>query len=410
MRKISGIDCHIEGVNAVNIEDVKPHPRNHNAHPDTQIALLAKNIKALGWRWPILVSKRSGFIVAGHARREAAALLNVAQVPVSYQDFETEEQETIFRIADNRLAELAEIQMGQIKDLLQELDDGATDMDLTGFDAAELERLMPQAPPETDADAEPQIDKAEELREKWGVEPGQLWQLGEHRILCGDSTKAEDVARVMGGERAGALVADPPYGMRLDADFSSMKNNLRMAKEKGLKSGRKYENVIGDHDDFDAKPVISAFGDPPEQFWFGADYYASTLPDTQHTGAWLVWDKRLDESADKMFGSCFELCWSKRKCKRDIIRIKWAGVFGTEKEPQRGRQHPNQKPVALLVNVVERCEGLIADPFSGSGTTIIACEQLGRKCRAIEISPAYVAVAIQRWADATGKTPERVDA
>jgi hypothetical protein len=144
MRKISGIDCHIEGVNAVNIEDVKPHPRNHNAHPDTQIALLAKNIKALGWRWPILVSNRSGFIVAGHARREAAALLNVAQVPVSYQDFETEEQETIFRIADNRIAELAEIQMGQIKDLLQELDDGATDMDLTGFDAEELERLMNQ--------------------------------------------------------------------------------------------------------------------------------------------------------------------------------------------------------------------------------------------------------------------------
>jgi DNA modification methylase len=402
--KNSTPEVHCKHSKMERVENLRENPRNYNKHSDKQIALLAKNIRHLGWRHPIIVSGLTDFIVAGHARLQAAKLLNLSEVPVDVQPFSSETEELAYLIADNRIAELAEVDNAMLSGLLADetIFDGF-DMDLTGFDGDALADLMPE--PETDVDAEPQIDKAEELREKWGVETGQLWQLGDHRLLCGDSTKAEDVERVMGGEKADCIIADPPYGMRLDADFSGMKNNLKMAQDKGLKNGKKYANVIGDHEDFDAAPVISACGDPESQFWFGADYYSSTLLDTEHSGAWLVWDKRLDESADKMFGSCFELCWSKRKCKRDIIRIKWAGVFGTEKEPQRGRQHPNQKPVALLVDIASRTEGLIVDPFSGSGTTIIACEQLGRKCRAIEISPAYVAVAIQRWADATGKEP-----
>jgi DNA modification methylase len=250
------------------------------------------------------------------------------------------------------------------------------------------------------ADAEPQIDKAAELNKKWKVKTGDLFTIGDHRLLCGDSTKREDVERVMGGEKADAIIADPPYGMRLDADFSGMKNNLKFAQEKGVKRGNKYDDVIGDHEDFNAGPVIEAIGNPAIQFWFGADYYSSTLPGPEHSGAWLVWDKRLDESADKMFGSCFELIWARQKCKRDIIRIKWAGIFGTEKEPQRGRQHPNQKPVELLVNLTERTEGIIIDPFAGSGTTMVACQNLSRKCRGIEISPNYCAVILQRMTDA----------
>jgi ParB-like chromosome segregation protein Spo0J len=126
------------------IENLREHPKNPNKHSDTQIALLAKNIRHLGWRHPILVSGLTGFIVAGHARLQAARVLNLASVPIDVQPFDSETEELAYLIADNRLAELAEIQMGQIKDLLQELDDGATDMDLTGFDAAELERLMLQ--------------------------------------------------------------------------------------------------------------------------------------------------------------------------------------------------------------------------------------------------------------------------
>ncbi|MFH2076106.1 MAG: DNA methyltransferase [Pseudomonadota bacterium] len=254
------------------------------------------------------------------------------------------------------------------------------------------------------SDAEPQIDRAEELNKAWKVKAGDLWQIGEHRLLCGDSTKKEDVARVMAGEKAGAIIADPPYGMRLDADFSGMKGNLRS----GRKQGNKYADVIGDHNDFNAAPVIAAIGDPAIQFWFGADYYSKSLPDAEHSGAWLVWDKRLDESADKMFGSCFELIWARQKCKRDIIRIKWAGIFGTEKGTERARQHPNQKPVELLVNLANRTEGIIIDPFTGSGTCLVACQNLNRKCMGIEISEAYCSVILQRMQDAFGITGERM--
>jgi ParB-like chromosome segregation protein Spo0J len=129
------------------IEDLRPHPRNPNRHGDEQIALLAKNIRHMGWRHPILVSGLTGFIVAGHARLEAAKVLNLAEVPVDVQPFTSETEEIAYLIADNRIAELAEMQTAIIKDLLQELDTGATDMDLTGYTEAALEELMTQAPP-----------------------------------------------------------------------------------------------------------------------------------------------------------------------------------------------------------------------------------------------------------------------
>ena len=129
---------------AADVESLVPNPRNPNGHPEKQIALLSKIIRAQGWRAPITVSNRSGFVVKGHGRLQAARLLQVAQVPVERQDYATEAEEWQDMIADNRIAELAEIDNAALKDLLQELDTGAADMDLTGFDAAELERLMLQ--------------------------------------------------------------------------------------------------------------------------------------------------------------------------------------------------------------------------------------------------------------------------
>lgn len=134
------------------VADLKPHPRNPNRHPPGQIALLAKNIAVLGWRHPIIVSKRSGLIVAGHARLEAAKTLGMKQAPVDMQDYESAADEMAVMVADNRLAELAEMDLPGLKDILQELDTGAFDMDLTGFDLSALEGLMNQVPPEPNSD------------------------------------------------------------------------------------------------------------------------------------------------------------------------------------------------------------------------------------------------------------------
>jgi ParB-like chromosome segregation protein Spo0J len=147
-KQISGIPVFCRYDKAVEIEKITPHPRNPNKHPDEQLALLAKIIRAQGWRNPIVVSNRSGYVVKGHARLKAAGILNVAQAPVEHQDYATDAEEYADMIADNRIAELAERDMAMIKDLLSELDTGAIDMDLTGYKKDAIESLMLQSAPE----------------------------------------------------------------------------------------------------------------------------------------------------------------------------------------------------------------------------------------------------------------------
>jgi len=335
----------------------------------------------------------------------------MTEVPVVLCDDLSEAEIKALRISINRMAELAEwdeeLLMAELEGLAAE---GIT-MDDVGFDLDALEELGASVEPEgnPEADAEPQIDKAEELRAKWGVEPGQLWELGDHRLLCGDSTKKEDVDRVMGGERAACCCTDPPYGMNLDTDWSDAVGSMGSIGQKNKTAGNKYAPVIGDDAPFDPSPIFDLWS-AKEMFLFGADYYAEHIP-SRTDGSWLCWDKRKDTQADAI-GAEFELCWSKQKHKRRMLRHDWFGFLSSANASEaRNRQHPTQKPTSLICDILTQwTQGgcIVSDPYCGSGTTIIACEQLGRKCRAIEISPAYVAVALQRWADATGKTPRKL--
>jgi hypothetical protein len=200
--------------------------------------------------------------------------------------------------------------------------------------------------------------------------------------------------------------------MNLDTDYSSMKS----AMFKGKTGGADYMPVKGDNEDFSAElinTIFTCFPDCKEVFLWGADYYAELLPE-KNNGSWIVWDKRAngnddieaDYSSDKMYGSCFELCWSKKKHKRDIARVKWAGVFGTEQEFDHKRYHPTQKPVKLAEWFITRYSNKddnVLDLFGGSGSTLIACEQLGRKCYMCELDEHYCDVIIQRWEKLTGK-------
>jgi len=225
-----------------------------------------------------------------------------------------------------------------------------------------------------------------------------------HRIMCGDSTKVEDVEKLMNGQKADMVFTDPPYGMFLDADFNGMVNDLDFAKDKGFKrqGGRKYKNVIGDNEDFNPdfiNTIFSVFGYCEEIMLWGANYYSELLQN-RNDGSWFVWDKRLDENADKMYGSCFELLWSKSKHKQEIARVKWASVFGVEQEFDHKRYHPTQKPIELSGWFITRYsnEGeRVVDLFGGSGSTLIACEQLNRTCYMMEIDPKYVDVIRKRY-------------
>ena len=236
-----------------------------------------------------------------------------------------------------------------------------------------------------------------------------------HRLLCGDSTDAATVERLMDGKKADLVFTDPPYGMNLDTDWSNAKSDVKFYTEKGCKRhGNKYNKIIGDNIDYDPAFIFNNFEYCKEFFLWGADYYSERLLN-KNKGSWIVWDKRSNENTeinyvkqlDKMFGSCFELCWSKNNHKREIVRIKWAGIFGTEKEPDKdkSRKHPTQKPVLLVewfLNKYSQEFNICFDPFLGSGSTLIACEKTNRICYGMEIDPHYCDVVIQRYVDYTG--------
>lgn len=241
---------------------------------------------------------------------------------------------------------------------------------------------------------------------------GDIWQLGNHRLICGDSTDVNVIDRLMDGVKADMVFTDPPYGMNLDTDYSKMDNessNAEFRKRKNIVGGKKYEQ--GKVDEFHPEMIDAVFAiDTDEMFLWGADYFSELLPN-KNNGAWIVWDKRDDnEQFDKMYGSQFELCWSKKKHKREIARVRWCGVFGTETEFDHKRHHPTQKPIKLsewFLTRYSKENQVIVDIFGGSGSTLIACEQLNRKCYMCELDEHYCDVIIQRWENLTGEKAEK---
>jgi len=228
----SGIPVYCAFDELADIGSLKPHPRNPNRHPESQIVLLAKIIKAQGWRAPITVSNRSGYIVRGHGRLLAAQLLGVKQVPVDRQDYASDEEELADLIADNRIAELAEMDNTMLKDVLEELDTGAFDMDLTGFAEDALEDLMTQFHVQDEDDVEDDFDVAKALAEiaKPRISEGEVWTLGRHRLMCGDSTKRDTWERLFGGQKADLIVTSPPYNVGIK--YASYKD--KQAKDEYL--------------------------------------------------------------------------------------------------------------------------------------------------------------------------------
>jgi len=250
-------------------------------------------------------------------------------------------------------------------------------------------------PPKEDAGA--QVDRADELLQKWQVERGQVWAIGGHRLMCGDSTSADDVGRLMAGERAALVVTDPPYGINRDKGFGGSDGFSSL----GAPIARRNYS-----DDWDSeRPSMEAFTLMFENSFkaiiWGGNFFADLLPRSTH---WIVWDKL---NTMPTFGDC-ELAWTNidRKSVKKIT-FEYNGLIGKEKE----RFHATQKPVGLFCSILSDYsdEGeIVYDPFGGSGTTMVACEQLGRHCRMMEIEPKYCAVILERMA-AMGLSPTLAD-
>jgi DNA modification methylase len=378
-------------IKKVKITEVIANPNNPRLIKDDKFKKLVKSIQdfpdMLNVR-PIVVNKDM-VVLGGNMRLKAIKEAGHKEVAVEIVDW-NEQQQKEFIVKDNvGYGEWDWDDLANNWDA-QELTDWGLDIpnfDATVLEAEEDDFAVPDGGIETD------------------IVLGDLFEIGEHRLLCGDSTDSDQVSKLMNGQKPDMVFTDPPYGMKLDADYSGMKSEIF----KGGIGGKKYDNVKGDHEDFTEElinTIFACFNDCKEIFIWGADYFAELLPN-KNDGSWVVWDKRAngndditeDKSSDKMYGSTFELCWSKNKHKRDIARVKWAGIFGMPSQDTKGRVHPTQKPIELanwFFNKWGKDNDLIADLYLGGGTTMVASHQLKRKCYGMELDPKYCQVIVDR--------------
>ena len=377
----------------VPVDKLKLNPKNPRKN-DENVSAVVKSMAAFGWTNPILARRANNMVIAGHTRLKAAIEKGIKKVPVVYLDLD-ENDADVYMVADNKMVENADWDFPKLADLLVDFDQLNVDLELTGFSMDEIEDIAPATfgPPERDDDdvipeSPPPVCKT-----------GDLWLLGNHRLLCGDCTTQANVERLMAGEKADMVFTDPPYGVDLDVDFLKIHKKNKLGHK-----GRQhpvFEKVKGDDAEYNPSHILIFYEHCQEIFLWGADNFLSGLG---NGGSWFVWDKVVGRFEGRI-GNEFELCWSKKRHKKTIMSFLWVGHKGLENQDTKSRIHPTQKPVGVcnwFVNEFSKKEGTVADPFLGSGTTLIACEKLNRRCYGMEIDEHYCDVIIKRWEDYTG--------
>ncbi len=419
----------------IDIDELKPNPKNPNQHPQEQIALLARIIQEQGWRAPVTVSTLSGYVVRGHGRLMAAKLAGCEQVPVDYQDYNSSAEELADLVADNRLAELAEMDSVMLAEIFSELDLSEYDLDLTGYAAdirADIARCL--------ADHSIDFDEADknipEITETYITKPGDIWILGEHRLICGDSTKPEIYARLMQGEKAQLIVTDPPYNVDYEGVAGKIMNDkmessafraflhdmyacaAAVTKEgaaayifhadgEGVAFREEFINagfllkqclvwvknsfVLGRQDyQWRHEPILYGWKSGAAHYFIDQRNLSTVMGESVRPDFESMTHEELAEILEQIY---------------DIVEQSEGDILYYDK-PLRNAEHPTMKPTALIAKFVENSSrlGWIAlDMFGGSGSTLIACEGTGRKARLIELDPRFCDVIVKRYMQVTLK-------
>jgi DNA modification methylase len=397
-------DLHIE---MQPVESLIPYIRNARTHSEDQVAQIAASIAEFGWTNPILTDGANG-VIAGHGRLLAARKLGLDRVPVIELSHLTPLQKRAYVLADNRIAENAGWDEELLKVELAELKLGDFDLELTGFDADELDRLLDG---ESGSDGLTDDDAVPEAPAQPISKPGDVWQLGDHRLLCGDATDPSSYQALLGDELADMVFTDPPYNV----DYA----NSAKDKQRG-----KHRPILNDKlgDGFGAF-LLSALT-PMLSVTKGALYVAmsSSELDTLQSafrsagGKWstfIIWAKNTFTLGRADYQRQYEPMlygW------RDGNDRYWCGARDQGdvwfvKKPVKNDLHPTMKPVELVERAVRnssKSRDIVLDPFGGSGTTLIACEKSGRRARLMELDPKYADVIVRRWEEFTGKKATRV--
>lgn len=392
-------------VQSMKIDEVKPYPNNPRNNDDG-VEAVANSIKEFGWQQPIVVDK-DNVIIVGHTRYKAAKKLGMDKVPVVVASNLSPEQVKAYRLADNKTGELTDWDMSLLDNELGDIAD--IDMSDFGFDLD-----IPEDDEEVQED-----DFDEEIPEEPKSKVGQIYQLGRHRLMCGDSTNPEMVKKLVGGVQCDLLLTDPPYNV----DYSSKD----YGRDKFSKT-RKNNQIANDKmapDEF-YKFLFSVFTNAKDNLKDGASFYIwfSDLATVEFNNAaneagllvkeTLIWEKNNIVLGRQDYQHKHEPClygWVKGGSHSWYSDRKQTTVMHFDK-PQRADLHPTMKPVALFDYQIKnstKSGDVVLDLFGGSGTTIMACEQDGRNAYVMEYDPKYVDVIIKRWEDFTGKKAELIE-
>lgn len=391
----------------VPIDELKPHPKNNNKHSKEQIERLAKILRYQGFRYPIKVSKRTQFITSGHARLLAAKLNKWTEVPVNFQDYESDEQEYADITSDNSIASWSELDLSMINLELPDLGPDF-DIDLLGIKNFKI-----------DVAENGLVDEDEIPEPKESIcKPGDIWQLGDHRLMCGDSTQIDSIEKLMNCEKAKMCFTDPPYGVNYQK-----KNKMLNGLQPSL--GRLETAIHGD--DMSLDELKQMIGQVFKNIYISLDEKSSYYVCAPQGGELGLMMMMMQESG---IPCRHMIIWVKNNAafsmnrldydyKHEPILYGWpakrthefygGGDFKNsvwQIDRENNKLHPTMKPVGIMQNAIKNStqpKELVIDFFGGSGSTLIACESTGRKCNTMEIFPNYCDIIIERWQNFTGK-------
>lgn len=395
-----------DAVERVPIDKLIPYARNARTHSPEQVAQIAASMREWGWTNPVLIDEAGG-IIAGHGRVLAARKLGFTDVPCMTARGWTEAQTRAYVLADNQLAVNAGWDMELLSTELKGLDDAGFDLELLGFpDLAALMADKTEGLTDPDDVPKPPDDPVSVL--------GDVWLLGRHRLVCGDSTTVEAVDACLNGVRPHLMVTDPPYGVGYDADW----RNKALRVDGTPSDGRAIGKVEND-DRADWREAWALFPGDVAYVWHGALHAAEVAESLADSGfairSQIIWAKSNFAIGRGDYHWHHEPCWY---AVRGGKTGHWSGdrkqttLWQIDKPRKSETGHSTQKPVECMKRPIENNSSpgqAVYEPFSGSGTTIIAAEITGRSCHAIELNPAYVDVAIRRWEEFTGEKAKLED-
>lgn len=377
----------IPPVRQVRLEDLTPYAQNSRTHSDAQIANLVRSIQRFGWTNPVLINGKGG-IIAGHGRVLAAKEIGMLAVPCIRLDHLSEAEERALIIADNALAEQAGWDEAMLRAELEALAELDFDLSLTGVEEREIKRMLASIGGATDPDEAPELAPAVSI-------PGDIWIMGDHRIICGSSTDAQTVEALLDGARPHLMVTDPPYGVEYDA-----------AKARPTSKESARGKVLND-DRADWREAWALFPGDVMYVWHAMLHSGEVIDSIESCQfvirAEIIWAKSQLVMSRGHYHPKHESCWY---AVRDGAKSHWAGdrkqttVWEIDKPMKSETGHSTQKPIECMRRPIEnnsRPGDMIYEPFSGSGTTIIAGEMTARRVFAVELNPQYVDVAVRRW-------------